>query len=110
MEIQIFLMIIWFHFLSDFFFQTRWMGNNKSKNSWILALHCAIYSTPFFYFGPIYAVVNGVLHFGVDFITSRITSKCFEKNQIHWFFVTIGADQAIHMTILFLTYILLEGV
>ena len=103
------LIIIWLHFIADFLLQSQWMGVNKSKNSWVLGLHCYIYALPFVYFGFYYALLNGILHFIVDFITSRMTSRLYEKKEYHWFFVTIGADQAIHMTSLILTYVWLKG-
>jgi len=101
--LQTVITIFWIHFVADFVLQSQWMGVNKSKNSWILGLHCLIYSLPFLYFGIYYAVINGMMHFIVDFITSRCTSKLYAKKKYHWFFVVIGFDQAVHMTLLVVT-------
>ena len=93
------------HFIADFFLQSERMGMNKYKDSKILAQHCAVYCLPFIGFGWMYAALAGLLHFPIDFVTSRITHKLYGKQEYHWFFVVIGLDQAIHMTILFTTYL-----
>ena len=103
------LAIIWLHVLSDFFLQTDKMAVNKSKSIKWLSIHIAVYSSVFLIFGWEYALVNGALHFATDFVTSRITSYFWKKEQRHWFFVTIGVDQAIHMTSLVLTYPLVKS-
>jgi len=95
--------IVWLHFIADFILQTDKMAINKSKMVSFLALHSLVYTLPFIILGWKYAVINGILHFMVDGITSKITSYFLSKDKKHWFFVTIGADQAIHLTCLILT-------
>jgi len=103
MELLLIILIIWIHFVSDFLLQTDYMAINKSTNNQVLLLHCGVYSIPFLIFGLDYALLAGMLHFIVDFITARMTTYFWSKEQRHWFFVTIGCDQAIHMTCLILT-------
>lgn len=99
----ILISIFWLHFIADFFLQSTYMALNKSKNIKALTWHCLIYSVPFFWFGWKFALLAGLLHFPVDFITSKITSRLWDKKEVHWFFVVIGFDQAIHITILVLS-------
>ncbi len=102
-----FITLIWFHFVADFVFQTDNMAINKSKSLKWLGIHATTYALPFFYFGLSFMTITGLSHFIVDFFSSRITSYFWRNEKRHWFFVTIGADQAIHITILLLTYTLL---
>lgn len=100
------ILIIWLHFVADFLLQPDWMATRKSSNTWILALHCLVYGAIFVLIGWAYAAVNGLLHFAVDFVTSRLTSHFYETEGYgRKFFNAIGLDQAIHMTILYLTYV-----
>lgn len=98
--------IIWLHFIADFLLQNDWMATNKSKHLLPLIAHSVVYSLPFLLFGPQFAFATGVLHFSVDGISSLITTALWKSNKRHWFFVAIGADQALHLTFLFFTYIL----
>ena len=50
-----------------------------------------------------FTVVNAALHFVTDYITSRITSKLWAKQDWHRFFVTIGFDHLIHQATLAFT-------
>lgn len=101
------LIVIWLHFLADFIMQSNKMALNKSSSFKYLGLHGLVYSIPFLYFGFTFAIITGILHFIIDGITSRITSYFWKKENRHWFFVTIGFDQAVHMSclILLLKYI-----
>ncbi len=111
------------HWVGDFFFQTHWMSVNKSSRNDALAMHVGIYTVTLFCgaglifgFKPDFAIakfvlLNGVLHFATDYMTSRWTSRlwsdafrprtstpCYPPRDgpIHNFFVVIGVDQFIH--------------
>lgn len=99
-----FILLIWTHFVADFLFQTDKMAINKSKNSYWLLYHVGVYGLFLLPFGVLFSLVNVALHFLTDYISSRITTKLWLKNERHWFFVVIGADQALHLTALVLTY------
>ena len=80
------------------------MAIGKSTSIEWLGLHVCAYGLPFWlFFSPRYVLFNVCLHFVVDFFTSKLTSYLWKAEKRHWFFVVIGADQAIHMTLLFLT-------
>ena len=98
------LVLVWLHFFSDFVLQTDYMALNKSKSNKVLATHVLLYSILFLFFGFWFAVINGILHFCTDWITSRWTSRLWSQEKRHQFFVVIGLDQAIHLTCLFTTY------
>ena len=91
--------IIWLHFIADFILQSTDMGTKKSSDIKWLITHCAVYTLPFVIMGWKFALITGLLHFCVDFVTSKITSYFWKREEVHWFFVTIGWDQAVHMSI-----------
>lgn len=95
------LIIVWLHWVADFVFQSDKIALNKSENVLFLGMHSAIYALPFLLlFGIEYCLFNFSAHFIIDFISSRITKYYWLKENRHAFFVTIGLDQAIHLTIL----------
>lgn len=120
-EVLLVLQILFTHWVSDFVLQTHWMAVNKSKNWLALSSHVLVYMLGFllilpvsgallFAFDPyspsifeldpneltIWVLLNGVLHFITDAVTSRITSALWSKGDAHNFFVVIGLDQLIH--------------
>ena len=97
------LAIIWLHFLGDFILQTDKMATNKStSNKWLL-IHTGVYTLPLFLLGWKFALINGAAHGIVDFVTSRLTSKAYQAGKRGLFFKIIGADQAIHFSVMVLT-------
>lgn len=110
-SLSVIIFIVIAHFVGDFLLQSDMIALNKRKDSIILIEHSLLYTLPFlgiFYFlsiHPVWLIINTLLHFIVDFYSSRLTSKLFEQKR-HWFFVTIGASQAIHLIMLFSTLML----
>ena len=115
------ILIMFVHWLYDFFFQTDEMANNKSKSNYYLGQHVIIYAwglllvSPFlfpnnwFFSGISWIVVNGVAHWLTDFVTSRATSSLYKEERYREFFNVIGLDQFVHHITLFGTYIWLKN-
>ena len=130
--------LILIHHVADFMFQTSDMALGKSKKISKLLKHTITYTSVFFVFFVIslflalsYAIlmwdyslqdfslklsvlwffpITFVCHTITDYISSRITSKMFEK-QIYYtglpnfgVFAIINIDQMLHYAQLFLTY------
>lgn len=108
LDINIIFAILFVHWVSDFLLQSNWMAQNKSKSLLALTTHTVVYAIPMTLFGGLFALINGVLHFVIDFITSRITSYLWAKKEVHYFFVVIGLDQLLHAICLIYTYYLLQ--
>lgn len=104
MEVTTVLALVWMHTFADFFLQTDKMAINKSSSNRWMAIHVGVYSLVFVIFSPLFALVNFILHFMTDYVSSRLTTRLWKSGERHWFFVVIGVDQALHMTALLLTY------
>jgi uncharacterized protein (DUF2062 family) len=92
------------HFIGDFILQSNYVASNKSKDNLVLLQHVIIYGLPLLLISFKFAVINLILHFLVDYVTSRITATLWQQRRIHYFFVTIGFDQLLHAISLILTY------
>ena len=118
--------ILFAHWIGDFVLQSDWQAKNKSKNNVALGLHVTTYTLFLFIFSMFvlaesfsmrnialweaWAFVNGVLHFGVDYVTSRINTHLWSKGRVHDFFVSVGFDQFLHIATLMLTLGMLHNV
>ncbi|AFN37477.1 hypothetical protein pp2_244 [Vibrio phage phi-pp2] len=96
------------HFIADFFVQTEHQAMNKSKDIWPLARHCLTYALCFLPFGIMFAIVTGILHMVVDYMTSRMTSSLWAKGETRKFFQVIGFDQFLHAVSLVTMYVILN--
>lgn len=106
--------ILSIHTIFDFFLQSRWMGENKSKfgekNSPLLA-HIGVYTLGLILMSVclnlnmskvfFFVSTNGAFHFITDLITSKISSHFYLKENKQAFWGTIGTDQLLHLLILF---------
>lgn len=87
-----FLVLLFLHWVCDFVAQTHWQASNKSKSNLALGAHVgtytlilAVYSA--LVFGAVaglpaaaiimFVLINAVLHFATDWVTSRGTSRLF---------------------------------
>lgn len=111
------LYIIVVHLVADFFMQTKYMAENKSKNWWALSSHVLVYSwatsmlwiLKFDVFQVQYIFgITFICHFITDAVTSRITAWLWSRKHVRLFWVIIGMDQTAHYTQLFLMYLFLS--
>lgn len=103
------LVVIWLHFIADFILQNDYMAHNKSTKIFVCLLHSLVYSLPFLIYGIVFWGIQFCTHFLVDFVSSKASHYLYDRNQRHWFFVTIGADQAIHLSILYQSWLMFCG-
>ena len=96
--------LIWMHFVGDFVFQIDEMAINKSRSLKWLTIHAVAYCLPFMLISMKFALINCVIHWFTDFFTSRIASYFNNNGYRYFYYKTIGLDQALHLTILVLTY------
>lgn len=122
-----FVLLIFSHFIADFYFQTDEMAVNKSTSNRALTVHVntyiaylfAITVLPFCYLihaheswhktGALFAfyVVNWIMHWIQDYNTSRWTTRLYKADRRHDFFVVIGFDQFLHYATLAATFSIL---
>lgn len=116
------LLIFVVHFLADFVFQSSKMATGKSKSLKWLSIHVGVYglvslitaiaiSAKFgnYVYGFSWWILNVALHFAVDYVTSKLTSRLWEQKNMRLFFVMIGFDQLLHNMCLMGTYYLLKS-
>lgn len=98
--------LLFVHWFADFYSQTDKMAQNKSTSNKWLGIHCLTYSFILFVasFNLTFTLINGILHFAIDYCTSRVNKKLWAENRVHDFFVSVGFDQFLHVSILIATF------
>ena len=107
MTLYAFTLILCFHFVADFVLQSHWMAMGKSRRwgmNWQMVSHIAVYTAFLLPLGPVWALANGAAHYATDIVSSRATTALYKRNEIHWFFVVVGADQLVHVLCLVWSY------
>ena len=105
-ELPTILLILFLHFFADFVLQTRQMSLNKSTSNVWLLYHVSVYCLPFLLiFGVKYAIINGILHLATDWVSSRINTYYWNRQNYRCFFINVGLDQTLHFVALFSTYV-----
>jgi hypothetical protein len=105
------LLVIVAHWIADFVCQTDKMATRKSTSMLWLSLHVLTYTVVLSmvmlvlwgHVNLFWILLNGLLHWVTDFVTSRITSQLWKMERRHDFFVMVGLDQVIHYACLFIT-------
>jgi len=107
------------HYIADFVFQSRKMGENKSTSFKWLVMHVIVYgatmgilTAPLFSNFDLYLIwfgVNVFLHLGTDFITSKLSGYFYQKKNMRMFWNVIGIDQTIHFLTLYYSYQHING-
>ena len=109
---MVIIILLILHILSDFYFQTSKMAQNKKIKFRTLLLHSVIYSIPFFvFFTYIYInnqinslisafLVIAVSHCVIDLIKIKVENKFDNATQSLAIFVI---DQVIHVTVILAT-------
>jgi hypothetical protein len=106
---NIIVTLLFTHWVGDFVLQTHEQATKKSHSVKFLTLHTLTYFLALFVFcfvydiHPFFAVINTILHWIVDFFTSKGTSYLWKKERYHDFFALVGLDQFIHISILLYT-------
>jgi|SRR5690606_26793414 len=108
------ILLLVIHFIADFVLQSDNMAQNKSKSNYWLTMHVLSYIACFIILLPIMGVsvlyfilINFILHWIIDYVTSRMSSKLYKLNKRHEFFICIGFDQLLHAISLIVSYNLL---
>jgi hypothetical protein len=108
--------IVWLlfgHFIGDFLLQTNHMALNKAHSMSWLSIHVITYTAVLASFSfslldinswYLFFLINGGLHWVVDFITSKVIYRLNKLPNKKWYYTGIGFDQFLHAACLIMTY------
>jgi hypothetical protein len=111
------IILILIHAFADFFLQGSKLSRLKIEKLPYLFEHVGIYVLTFVVSSPlllglkplqglVFSLVNGVLHFVVDFISGKLKTRYANINDYKYLLV-LGLDHTAHLVILILTYVFL---
>lgn len=119
-EIKIILYFIFAHWVSDFVLQSDEDAKKKSSNFLNLVHHTGIYSVAMIFFSVLlyrnnvslvsyilFFIIMLLSHTFIDFFTSKLNKRLYNKNKTHLFFTSIGFDQFLHYIILLYSILLI---
>ena len=111
---KVFLTIFLMHMFAGFFLQSKRISKLKAEKIIYLFEHVGLYTLVFVVLSPIllglsyeegliYSLINGVLHFIVDFFTGKVKKKISGLDSKRTLIVLL--DYTLHLIILTATYI-----
>ncbi|MFA5045562.1 MAG: DUF3307 domain-containing protein [Paludibacter sp.] len=111
------IILIFMHALGDFFLQGSKLSKLKALKLPQLFEHVGIYTAVFIVLSPlllgltftqglVYSLINGGLHFIIDYFTGVLKVKFLVKDESKYI-TTIGLDHSLHVIILIATYLFL---
>jgi len=111
---KIFLTIFLMHMFAGFFLQSKRISKLKAEKIIYLFGHVGLYTLVFIVLSPIllglsyeeglvYSLINGVLHFIVDFFTGKVKKRISDLDTKRTLIVLI--DYTLHLIILTATYV-----
>ena len=109
------IVLVLMHIIGDFFLQGTKLSNRKRMKLPALLEHTGIYTLVLLILSPLwlsltlvqgiyFSLLNGVLHFAVDFVTGKAKKKYWQIDE-EKYFTAIGLDQTLHIIILVVTYL-----
>jgi hypothetical protein len=111
------IILILMHTVGDFFLQGKKLSKLKALKLPYLAEHVGIYTLFFIVLSPLilgltflqglaFSLLNGSLHFIIDYFTGKYKVKYIDTNESKYL-TTIGIDHTLHIIILIVSYMYL---
>jgi hypothetical protein len=113
------LVILFAHFFGDFVIQPHRIAVNKWHDNKALWMHVLLYTLALFLFSWAFlipydgaaflcylgwAIVNGLVHFVIDYSISKDRQEYWVERNFQMYFIFFGVDQMLHYAILAVTY------
>ncbi len=121
-ELASLTVLLFAHYVFDFYCQPDSIAQRKSKSNLALAIHTLIYSTgmwitlilteSYMYdrvsknidLALLFLIVS---HFVVDWTTSRLNAMFWKKEERRKFFLCLGFDQFLHQVIILIIFLVM---